>query len=126
MNSGMFPLLLSLILILYIITMVHKTLNIKDKMHIYIYIYIKLDYLPHRIYETPHSSHSLFLLNHPHFPAHPKPARSITGIVDWYCGYGATTPSHLGHKLAGPLCTAFSSACQPQRHPTSSDMRALW
>jgi len=33
-----------------------------------------------------------------------------------YRGYGATTPSHLGRKLAGPLCTAFSSARRPQRH----------
>jgi len=47
-------------------------------------------------------------------------------MVDWYCGYRATTPSHLGRKLAGPLCTAFSSARRPQRHSTSSDMRALW
>jgi len=46
-------------------------------------------------------------------------------LVDWYRGYGATTPSHLGRKLAGPLCTAFSSARQPQRRSTSSDMRAL-
>jgi hypothetical protein len=48
------------------------------------------------------------------------------GLVDWYRGYGATTPSHLGRKLAGSLCTAFSSARQPQRRSTSSDMRALW
>jgi len=34
--------------------------------------------------------------------------------VDWYRSYGVTTPSHLGHKLAGPLCTAFSSVRQPQ------------
>ena len=46
-------------------------------------------------------------------------------LVDWYRGYGATTPSHLGRKLAGPLCTAFSSARQPQRCSVSSDMRAL-
>jgi len=46
-------------------------------------------------------------------------------LVDWYRGYGATTPSHLGRKLAGPLCTAFGSARQPQRRFTSSDMRAL-
>jgi hypothetical protein len=46
--------------------------------------------------------------------------------VDWYRGYGATTPSHLGHKLAGPLCIAFSSVRQPQRRSTSSDMRAPW
>jgi len=48
------------------------------------------------------------------------------GLVDWYRGYGATTPSHLGRKLAGPLCTTFSSARQPQRRSTSRDMRALW
>ena len=46
-------------------------------------------------------------------------------LVDWYCGYEATTQSHLGRKL-GPLCTAFSSARRPQRRSTSSDMRALW
>jgi len=52
---------------------------------------------------------------------------SVKGrLVDWYRGYGATTPSHLGRKLASPLCTAFSSARQPQRRSTSSDMRALW
>jgi hypothetical protein len=45
--------------------------------------------------------------------------------VAWYRSYGATTQSHLGHKLPGPLCTAFSSARQPQRRSTSSDMRAL-
>ena len=45
--------------------------------------------------------------------------------VDRYRGYGATTPLHLGHKLAGPLCTAFSSARQPQRRSMSSNMRAL-
>jgi len=43
-------------------------------------------------------------------------------LVDWYRGYGSTTPSHLGRKLAGPLCTAFSSAHQPQRRSTSSGM----
>jgi hypothetical protein len=47
-------------------------------------------------------------------------------LVDWYRGYGATTPSHLGRKPAAPLCTAFSSARQPQRRCTSSDMTALW
>jgi hypothetical protein len=47
-------------------------------------------------------------------------------LTDWYCDYGATTPSHLGHKLTGPLCTAFSSARQPHRRSTSSDMRTLW
>jgi hypothetical protein len=47
-------------------------------------------------------------------------------LVDWRRGYGATTPSHPGRKLAGPLCTAFSSARQPQRRSTKSDMRALW
>jgi hypothetical protein len=47
-------------------------------------------------------------------------------LVDWYRCYGATTPSHLGRKLAGPLCTAFSSARQTQRRSTSSDMTALW
>jgi len=31
-------------------------------------------------------------------------------LVDCYRGYGATTPPPLGRKLAGPLCTAFSSA----------------
>jgi len=46
-------------------------------------------------------------------------------LVEWYRGYGATTPSHLGRKLAGPLCTAFSSARQPQKRSTSNDMRAL-
>jgi len=46
---------------------------------------------------------------------------NLASCVDWY-RYGATTPSHLGRKLAGPLCTAFSSACQPQRLSTSSDM----
>jgi hypothetical protein len=46
-------------------------------------------------------------------------------LVDWYCGYGATTTSHLGLKVAGPLWTAFNSGCQPQRRSTSSDMRAL-
>jgi hypothetical protein len=50
---------------------------------------------------------------------------SSARLVDWYRGYRATTPSHLGRKLAGPLCTAFSSARQPQRRSTSSDMRAL-
>jgi len=30
-------------------------------------------------------------------------------MVDWYRGYGATAPSHLGRKLAGSLCTALSS-----------------
>jgi hypothetical protein len=45
---------------------------------------------------------------------------SVKGrLVDWYRGYGATTPLHLGRKLAGPLCTAFSSARQPQRLSTS-------
>jgi hypothetical protein len=39
--------------------------------------------------------------------------------VDWYRGYGAITPSHPGCKLAGPLCTAFSSARQPQRRHES-------
>jgi len=43
-------------------------------------------------------------------------------MVDWYHGYGATTPSHLGRKLAGPLCTAFSSARQARRRSMSSDM----
>jgi hypothetical protein len=47
-------------------------------------------------------------------------------VVDWYRGYGATTVLHLGRKLAGPMCTAFSSAHQPQRRSTSNDMRALW
>jgi hypothetical protein len=28
-------------------------------------------------------------------------------MVDWGRSYGATTPSHLGLKAAGPLCTAF-------------------
>jgi len=31
--------------------------------------------------------------------------------------YGATTPSHLGRKLAGPLCNAFSSAFDPRGAP---------
>jgi len=43
-------------------------------------------------------------------------------MLDWYRGYGATTLPHLGRKLAGPLCTAFSSARQPQRRSMSSDM----
>ena len=47
-------------------------------------------------------------------------------MVDWYHGYGATTPQHLGRKLAGSLFTAFSSVRRPQRCSTSSDMRALW
>ena len=47
-------------------------------------------------------------------------------LVDWYRGYGDTTRSHLGRKLTGPLCTAFSSARQNQWRSTSSDMRALW
>ena len=47
-------------------------------------------------------------------------------LADWYRGYGATTPSHLGRKLACSLCTAFSSARQPQTRSTSSDMRAIW
>jgi len=45
--------------------------------------------------------------------------------IDRYHGYGATTPSHLGRKLAGPLCTAFSSARQPQRRSMSGSMSAL-
>jgi len=57
---------------------------------------------------------------------HPRTGHEGPKGVDWYRGYGATTPSHLGRKLAGPLCTAFSSACRPQRRSTSSDMRALW
>jgi len=57
-------------------------------------------------------------------PLH-QPALSVVRLVDWYRGYGATTPSHLGRKLVGPLCTAFSSVRQPQRRSTSSDMRAL-
>jgi hypothetical protein len=44
--------------------------------------------------------------------------------VNWYRGYGATTPSCLGRKLAGPLYTAFSSARQPQTRSTSSNMVA--
>jgi hypothetical protein len=47
-------------------------------------------------------------------------------LVDWYRGYGATTPLHLGRKLASPLCTAFSSARRPRTRSMSSDMRALW
>ena len=51
-----------------------------------------------------------------------SPGRPARRLVDWYRGYGATTPSHLGRKLAGPLCTAFSSARRPQRRSSSSDM----
>jgi len=53
-------------------------------------------------------------------------AEEHVGTGRLYCGYGATTPSHLGCKLAGPLCTAFISARRPQRRSTSSVMRALW
>jgi len=60
-----------------------------------------------------------------HCSSHFSSMKIYTG-VDWYRGYGATTPSHLGRKLAGPLCTTFSSGRRPQRRSTSSDMRALW
>jgi len=54
------------------------------------------------------------------------PVPAVWGrLVDWCRGYGATTPSHLGRKLAGPLCTTLSSAHQPQRRSTSSDMSPL-
>jgi hypothetical protein len=36
-------------------------------------------------------------------------------LVDWYRGYGASTPLHLGRKLAGPLCTT-PEALHVKRH----------
>jgi hypothetical protein len=46
-------------------------------------------------------------------------------LVEWYRGFGATTPSHLGRKLAGPLYTAFSSARQATRQPSGNEERKL-
>ena len=47
--------------------------------------------------------------------AHPASC-TMGRLVDWYRVYGATTPSHLGRKLAGPLCTVFSTAFHVNRH----------
>jgi len=73
MNTGMFPLLRNIISdtnSLYN-TMVHKTLNIKDKMHIYIYIYIYNWITYHTIFTKLLVQVTIFFIESSPFPRTP-------------------------------------------------------